>query len=239
MKRLYEKSEILFSVSLIALYVFVGSFAEMFFKTNAATMILYFVLSLDVLIFIKNKNLFEKYGICKPKLSSKKLLYYIPLVFLSSVNLWFSIKMNFSPMETVFFVISMIFVGFLEEIIFRGFLFKAMAKDNLKSAVIVSSVTFGIGHIVNLLNGNETNIISNLCQIVSAIAFGFLFVLIFQKSKSLIPCIISHSAINALSAFNNEEVYTNEINIVVSAVLFVVALSYAFYIHKKVKSVDF
>ena len=28
-------------------------------------------------------------------------------------------------------------VGFIEEIIFRGFLFKMMAKDNVKSAVIV------------------------------------------------------------------------------------------------------
>ena len=232
MKKLYEKSEIF-------LYVFLGSFAESFFKTNAATMILYFVLSMDILIFIKNKNLFEKYGLCQVKLSSKNFLYYIPLVFLSSVNLWFGIKMNYSVIETVFFIISMICVGFLEEIIFRGFLFKAMAKNNLKSAVIVSSVTFGTGHIVNLLNGNETNIIANLCQIISAIAFGFLFVLIFQKSKSLIPCIISHSTINSLSAFNNEEVYTNEINIIVSVVLFVVALSYAFYIHKKVKSVDF
>lgn len=30
-----------------------------------------------------------------------------------------------------------------------------MEKNNVKSAIIVSSITFGIGHIVNLLNGAD------------------------------------------------------------------------------------
>ena len=50
-------------------------------------------------------------------------------------------------------MVSMLFVGVLEEVIFRGLLFLAMAKDSMKAAVIVSSVTFGMGHIVNLLSG--------------------------------------------------------------------------------------
>lgn len=45
----------------------------------------------------------------------------------------------------------MINIGFLEEIIFRGILYKSIEKDNKKLAIIISSVTFGIGHIVNLL----------------------------------------------------------------------------------------
>ena len=69
----------------------------------------------------------------------------------------------------------MINVGFIEEVIFRGFLFKMMAKDNLKLAIIVSAVTFGIGHIVNLLNGGD--LIPALLQIFYAIALGYLFVI--------------------------------------------------------------
>ena len=64
----------------------------------------------------------------------------------------------------------MINVGFLEEIIFRGFLFKMMKKDNVKSAIIVSSITFGIGYIVNLLNGAD--FIPSLLQVFYAIAIG-------------------------------------------------------------------
>ena len=65
----------------------------------------------------------------------------------------------------------MINVGFIEEIIFRGFLFKMMEKDNIKTAIIVSSLTFGIGHIVNLLNGAD--FISTVIQIFYAISICF------------------------------------------------------------------
>ena len=124
----------------------------------------------------------------------------------------------------------MINVGFIEEIIFRGFLFKMMAKDNVKSAIIVSSVTFGIGHIINLLNGAD--LIPTLMQICYAISIGYLFVIIFYKSKSLIPCIITHSAVNSLSIFNVE----NGISLYVESMfLIIVPLVYAIYINKTKK----
>lgn len=39
----------------------------------------------------------------------------------------------------------MLSVGFLEEVIFRGLPFEVIAKDNIKSAIVISSVTFDIG----------------------------------------------------------------------------------------------
>lgn len=94
--------------------------------------------------------------------------------------------MNLSVLEAFLHVISMLGVGFLEEIIFRGFLFKAMSKTSVKSAILVSSLTFGMGHIVNLLNGRD--VLETLLQLCYACAIGFVFVIIFryleQKSKT-------------------------------------------------------
>lgn len=90
----------------------------------------------------------------------------------------------------------MINVGFIEEVIFSGFLFKMMAKENVKRAMIVSALTFGIGHIVNLLNGAE--FVSTIMQVCYAVCLGYLFVVIFYKSKFLIPCIVIHGVINSL-----------------------------------------
>ena len=120
-------------------------------------------------------------------------------------------------------------VGFLEEIIFRGFLFKMMAKDGLKSAIIVSSLTFGLGHIVNLLNGAD--FIPTLMQVCYAVSIGYLFVVIFHKSKSLVPCIITHSVFNAVSIFNDgsTSIYIRSI------VIIALTLGYAIYINKTVK----
>jgi len=156
----------------------------------------------------------------------KRYLYFIPLLLIISVNLWGGIHINNTADEILFHIITMINVGFMEEIIFRGFLFKMMEKDNPKSAMVVSAVTFGIGHIVNLLNGAE--VIPTLLQICYATAIGFLFVVIFYKSKSLIPCIITHALVNALSIFSVE----NEILSYISSVfLIVVSVIYAVYIN--------
>ena len=127
-------------------------------------------------IIQKNGGKHEKY------LEKHETLISILLIIIY-VNLWTGININNTTSEIIFFMLSMIFVGFLEEIIFRGFLFKMMEKDNVNRAVIVSSLTFGIGHIVNLLNGAE--LVSTLIQICYAVAAGYLFVTIFQKRKKL------------------------------------------------------
>ena len=124
----------------------------------------------------------------------------------------------------------MINIGFLEEIIFRGFLFRMMEKQNLKMAIHISAITFGVGHILNLFNGAD--LIPTLMQICYAISIGYLFVIIFHKSKSLVPCIIAHSMTNALSVFNVD----NSLSLYVAPVfLTIIPIIYAIYISKKIR----
>ncbi|MBE6988729.1 MAG: CPBP family intramembrane metalloprotease [Ruminococcaceae bacterium] len=235
MTKLYEKSEIAFAISWIILYVVGTSITDSVVDTKLVTMLFHILLSAVVMVWIKNNRLLDKYGLCKPKERASKYFYYIPLIFICSTNLWFGVKLNMSVNETIFYVCSMVCVGFLEEIIFRGFLFKAMYKDDLKAAIIVSSVTFGVGHIVNLINGSGAELIPNLCQVCYAMAFGFMTVILFYKSGSLIPCIITHSVVNSLSAFVNESVRTFEINIIISVVLCVTSILYILILNKNLK----
>jgi membrane protease YdiL (CAAX protease family) len=123
------------------------------------------------------------YGLTKVK-DPKKYLYFIPLLIIASVNLWNGIHINNTNSEIVFHILTMLNIGFIEEIIFRGFLFKMMEKENVKSAIVVSAITFGIGHIINLFNGAD--LIPTLLQICYATSIGFLFVIIFYKSNALI-----------------------------------------------------
>lgn len=166
------------------------------------------------------------YGLVGVK-DSKKFLYFIPLLLIISVNLWNGININNSLSEIICHIISMINIGFIEEIIFRGFLFKMMEKDDLKSAIMVSSITFGIGHIINLFTGGE--FLSTLMQVFYCISIGYLFVLIFHKSGSLIPCIMCHSIFNALSIFHVD----GSLFYLSSIFLIIVPLVYSYYINKK------
>jgi membrane protease YdiL (CAAX protease family) len=169
------------------------------------------------------------YGLTKVK-DPKKYLYFIPLLIIASVNLWNGIHINNTNSEIVFHILTMLNIGFIEEIILRGFLFKMMEKENVKSAIVVSAITFGIGHIINLFNGAD--LIPTLLQICYATSIGFLFVIIFYKSKSLVPCIITHSVVNALSIFNSESQATIPLT---SVFLIVAPLVYLVYINKTIK----
>ena len=114
--------------------------------------LVFFTCALVVLIILLDRVKF--YGLTKPN-NYKKMLYFIPLFIISLFNLRRGIHINNPTNEIIFHILTMINIGFLEEMLFRGFLFKMMEKSNVKSAIIVSSITFGIGHIVNLLNGAD------------------------------------------------------------------------------------
>lgn len=192
-------------------------------------MLINITFSLFLIILIIKLKRTKYYGLTKVK-ETKKYLYFIPLIIISTVNLWNGFNINNTTKGIIFNTINMINVGFIEEIIFRGFLFKMMEKNNFQSAIIVSAITFGIGHIVNLLNGAE--IIPTIIQICYAISLGYLFVIIFYKSKSLIPCIITHATINSLAIFNIENTTSLYIS---SLVLIIISLVYAIYINKTIK----
>ena len=240
MTKLYEKGELWFAIIFIIIYVMGASLCDTLSAVVGISKVFTFpfTLGLSLLLFfwIKKNGLFEKYGLCKPKFSAKSFLFYIPLLILISTNIWFGVRFQYLlPFETILNVFTMICVGFAEEIIFRGLLFRAMEKDNLKAAIIVSSVTFGLGHIINMFNSNFENILSNLCQVCYAMAVGFLFVIIFYKGGSLIPCILTHSLVNALSVIQNAQAMQGLTEILISVVIIVVAVSYSIYILKCVK----
>lgn len=228
MKKLYEKHETLFCILLIIIYILVNSYCiQNFGIENYKTTIINSIFSIFLIVLMIMLKKTSYYGLKKVN-NLKKYLYFIPLCLIVSVNLWNGININNSKLEIISYILTMINIAFIEEIIFRGFLFKMMAKDNVKTAIIVSSITFGIGHIINLLNG--ASLIPTLMQIGYAISIGYLFVIIFYKSESLLPCIITHALVNSLSIFNIE----NTISLYFSSIiLMVIPLIYAKYINKK------
>lgn len=206
MNKIYKKNEVTFAIICIVIYVVGTSLAESLAVNlgvvKLPSMIFHLVLTGILLMWLKKSDLFEKYGLVKPEYRLFKAWFFIPLILIGLSSVFFGVTLKYSVPETVYYIVSMLCVGFLEEIIFRGFLFVGMAKKNVKSAIIVSSVTFGIGHIVNLLNGQ--NLLETLLQIVFAIAVGFTLVTLFYKGKSLIPCIVFHGINNACSAISDE-----------------------------------
>ena len=230
MREWFEKHETACCIFLIVVYIAVNSVCvQIFGETSWVGFVANTVLSACLVVIMLALKRTEYYGLKKVE-NAREYLYFIPLLIIVTVNLWNGININNSKGEIVFHILTMINIGFIEEIIFRGFLFKMMAKNNVKSAILVSAVTFGAGHVINLLNGAD--LVPTLFQICYATSIGYLFVILFNKSKSLVPCIVTHSLVNSLSIFNVE----NTLSLYIAPVfLTVIPLAYAFYINKRIK----
>ena len=239
LKRLYDKSNILFSVLWIVAYCVLMSVGDHLSNIlgveKAVTLPIGAALSVALAVFLIKNRLLEKYGLCRSAVSAKKMLYFLPCALMLSVNLWQGVSLSRSAGETLLYVLTMFSVGFLEEVIFRGLLFNAMSEESPRTAVIVSSVTFGMGHVINLLSGSA-DLLPTMLQIIYATAAGFMFVMIYVKTRSLIIPIAVHSLFNGLSAFSGEGLHSNEVQIITCTALTLITGGYAAYLALAVKT---
>ena len=248
MNKIYKKNEVTFAIIMIVIYVVGTGIAESVTASlqveKLVPAIFHSTLAIVLLVWMIKNGYAEKYGLTATQYKLTKTWFFIPLIMVAGSGLIFGIKLQYSLLETVLYVVSMVCVGFLEEIIFRGFLFVGMAKTNVKRAIIVSSLTFGIGHIVNLFNGQQP--IETIVQIIFATAVGFTLVIIFYKGKSLLPCIIFHSLNNSLSAFEktNEEVAATlpisagQFEMILACAFIIILIAYALAMVKKLNVIQ-
>ncbi|MCR4786959.1 MAG: CPBP family intramembrane metalloprotease [Lachnospiraceae bacterium] len=227
MRRLYEKKEILFAVLWIVAYCVVITTVKGEFGYESVWMLLgLIVFTAGIVAFVKTNRLEDKYGLKGFPKNMKKYLFFIPMFILATGNLWDGFSLSYRGVDLLIATFSMILVGFVEEMIFRGFLFKAMlGNGKVVPAIIVSALTFGIGHIVNLFAGQAS--FDTVMQVIFAVSWGFLFTMVFYKSGSLIPCIIAHSMVDAFSLYGKDNELVDMIYI---GVTILVAVIYCIYL---------
>lgn len=109
------------------------------------------------------------------------------------------------PMLVYFFIITLV-IGIYEELLCRGLLFNSFenyfgnTKKGIYLSAILSSLVFGIMHLMNLI-WFPSLIISTTCQVIYATFVGFLFCVIYYRSKNLISCILLHGIFDFTAYF--------------------------------------
>lgn len=230
MKKLYQKNELRFALLWIFIYCAVtipirGEYGDGSIQMFAALCLI----AIGILLFVKRQGLEQKYGLCKWQEAAGNYWYFLPMAILATGNIWDGFALAFRGTSLVLSILSMFLIGFVEEMIFRGFLFRALLqKDSDRTAIIIASVTFGIGHIVNLLAGQAN--LTTILQVVFAIAMGFLLTMVFYASGSLLVCILVHGVINALSMVGADHVIADTVYIIISILT---ALVYCTYLYRR------
>lgn len=230
MKKFYEKNELWFALVWIIGYCLITIPIRGELGDESPFMLLALAaIAAGIFAFVKKNNLGEKYGWVKWQGKASDYWFFIPMLILMTGNLWRGFGMAYSGLSQVFAVLSMLLIGFVEEMMFRGFLFRILLKkDPAPVAITISAVTFGIGHIVNLFAGQAN--LETVIQVLFAIAWGYIFTFAFYKSGSLLVCIFVHALVDAFSMFSAEN--TTMEWVYVGATI-VISLVYCIYLSRK------
>lgn len=104
---------------------------------------------------------------------------------------------SFKQSPTLIIFAAVIMAPIVEEIVFRGGLYRALRnKYSYRRAVLISMFAFGFIHVfASLLSGN----FSDLWNIFTYMAMGFFFVKIYEETGSVFPAILLHLLNNAIA----------------------------------------
>ena len=230
MRKFYETKPVLFAILWIVVYVVLIAPLRGRFGDGSLQMLLGLVaISAALLAVIRLLGIQKELGMTRWLQNGRALLWLLPMWVLSTGNLWGGVSLRYDAITSVMAVLSFLLVGVAEEIIFRGFLFNGMRKTGrLTVAIVVSAITFGMGHMVNLLTGHATA--ETLVQMIFAVAWGFLFTFAYLKGGSLLPCIAIHGLIDAFSVFARDNAAADWAYIIATVVIAVV---YCLYLKKQ------
>lgn len=201
------------SVIWIMIYGIIYSFSERFSKLlgeNHLLTVFAIMLYIVVLyIFLKKRKRLSVYGICSPKYWRKSDIgWLMPLLSFPFANVYLQGNQAMLQNSWIMFLL-MLFTVFLEELLFRGYLlvylFEKCGIDNKWIGMIISSVLFGMFHIVNLFQGAD--ILYTMIQMLCACGTGLCLCVLVSRYKSIFPGTIVHYLINITSLYIEKSSY--------------------------------
>lgn len=223
MNKLQENKPIWHAMIWILTYIVIvnigDNMPEILGIDNLATVFLLIAFSLLLLLYLKKNNWFAFYGFNKIKKSDLyKTLFYIPLIITIFTHYFRGINVELGYSGFSIGIILMICVGFIEELIFRGFLYQGILKESgITRAVIISGATFGIGHVVNLLRGYS--MADQINQIVIGIFIGIVLALIVAYTNNIIPCVLYHILFNISGTITNSNLEMETHMVIITVII--------------------
>lgn len=225
----------------IIIYGIIFSFSEKtsqsFGEDHILTLFAIMLYLVALYLFLKKRKRLSVYSLCFPKDWRKKDIgWLIPLLTFSFANVYLRGNQTMLQSSWVMFLL-MLFTVFLEELLFRGYLMVYLSEkcgvDNKWIRMIVSSVLFGMFHIVNLFQGAD--ILYTMIQMLCAFGIGLCLCVLVSHYKSIFPGTIIHYLINITSFDMGKSNY----NVLLCFfILSVLHIFYAFLLNRKLRAIS-
>lgn len=169
------------------------------------------LVSVLLVVLLSKMGLLQAAGFTRPS-QWKQLWLLWPLLALSVVNgldVFTGALVIDGSKQTAIILYTLLYisVGFVEEILFRGVMMTIMVqkwgttRKGIYKAVIVSSVLFGLLHLVNLAMGRYS-LLAAATQTGYALFFGVFFGACMLRNNSIWPVIFGHTVFDFFGALN-------------------------------------
>lgn len=238
MKHLRENKPIWHALVWVAMYVALVNVGDAVSPQGSGALlvtgILLACLSGVLLVYLRRTGLSGFFGLQRPRRGTMVLAVYLAPLFAIA---FFQYAKGLSPdLDARSFLYAGLFVAgvaFIEELLFRGFLFQALLKrGTLTRAIVISGVTFGMGHIVNLARGYA--LADLVVQVVAAVAIGIGLAYCVALTGSILPGVVFHALFNLSGTITNAGGAMD--GYIVGAVLIVV-VPYVFFLRGRLARV--
>ncbi len=168
---------------------------------------IFLIFSVFISLFIMNRTGLSFID-CGFRLENKntlrKAMYYIPLIAIEIIAiLLLGFSSEITVKQYIVLLLFVIAVGFNEEIYFRGIVYNFLLVKGSKTAIIFSSIIFGLLHLANAFNGK--NLAYLILQMIFAFLVGFVLAEIVNITKSLWFLIIWHALHDYIASITRED----------------------------------
>lgn len=176
-------------------------------------------LSVVLLVYLRVGRRLALYGIRRMEPGTPPLaLFYVPLFVISILQYSKGFATGMDLQSVLFAIVLVVAVGFIEELLFRGFLLRALrTRGGQTRAILISGVTFGIGHIVNLLRGYS--LADEALQLFGAVLISIALAFCMVLTGSILPGVAFHALFNLSGTLTAQCVFGDTITVCVIAIL--------------------
>jgi uncharacterized protein len=146
-----------------------------------------------VIFLLTRLRWWKEAGFRRPR-SGRALLAFLPLLLLPIAVVASSGFKAASAGQMIAFAVLTLMVGFAEEGLLRGVVLHALLPVGLTRAAILSSLFFGIGHLLNFWHGSSPSTV--IVQMVYSTLLGIGFAGVRLYTGTLWPAIAAHALID-------------------------------------------
>lgn len=182
-------------ITLLLYLIFVQLFKHFIEKIAFIEGLSYYIavaVTLLIIILLIPKKKLKQLGISKSN-NKENMMHIVLLLLIGGFNIIGLLQQGIAE-NILYAFVRALYVGIVEELIFRGYIFSAFEiKFDEYKAVIFSSIVFGLFHLINL---THNPVMTVLLQVIYTTMFGIGFSILRVRTKSLLMPILIHSFID-------------------------------------------